>query len=619
MTRSLRAAGAALSILLAGTPSVASTTAETPRAPELATPVLIERAVDRGEIGRAAADRLLIAAMRGERVPHRFASDTPFRGTLLLLQLHRRLERMPAGPRQRELRELLHPTPIGTDQCDLSYAPLPNTIETAHFYIEYNAALLGGGLTIDDYIAALEGSWSKEVDQYGWAAPPPFTPYPAPNNKYPVRIDNLGLMFYGFASNVGTHAGRVGDNPATSWKEGDADASCLVLNSNYDPFPGSPLAALQATAAHEFNHSIQFGWGLIGSSRRPDEVFIEGGATWMEDEVFDDSNDNYNYLWPLFEDDMGQYEGNPTRSPYDYWITWRGLTEPFGTGVAGGGEDVLQRFWELTSKGQSSGLEALDSALDAKGSSLAAAYHAYAIAVKFNRGCGAGYQLPHCLEEGPAYVAAKGTTPTHGSVSMNQTLQGQLADNYALNWIGLPQNTRFQVALKNTSDGGRFRASVACDTGTGLVIEPFTGVVEAGETEFVRSYEPAGCPAPIAVITNITQTAANPASSSSRPYTLSVTPPAEPSTLSVRGRVSGSRVVASGRLSPATGGGKVEVTLLERDGGWREVKTRRGRVRSGGQYRTFFPSPDATRCRLEAEFPGDAARLPSTARRSFPC
>jgi hypothetical protein len=621
MTPSLRVTAAVLAVLLSSSGASSTSPAIAAESRTLAkppTPALIERAIDRGELRRRAADRLLIEALRGEPVPDRYASDTPFRGTLVLLQLHDRLERLPSGPRRRSMRAMLHPIPIGTDQCDLSNAPLPDTIESAHFYIEYNALLLGGGLTINDYIGALETSWSKEVDEFGWAAPPSYTPNPAPNNKYPVRIDTLGPMLYGFVSDFGTHAGRVGNNPATAWNEGSAEASCLVLNTNFDPFPGEPMAALHATAAHEFNHSIQFGWGVLSSTNRPDEVFVEGGATWIEDEVFDDANDNYNYLWPVFEDDMGQYEGTPTRSPYDYWITWRGLSEPFGTGVAGGGEDVLQLFWELVSKRQSGGLDALGRALESKGSSLGAAYHAYAIAVKFNRSCGGGYQLPYCLEEGPAYVAVKGPTATHGSVAMNQSLQGRLPDNYSLNWIALPQNTQFQVSLKNTSDGGRFRASVACDAGTGFVIRPFTALVNAGETAFVRSYDPAECPAPIAVITNITQTQANPGSSSSRTYALSVAPPATASRLSLRGRVSGSNVVATGSLKPR-GRGRVRVTLLERARRWEKVKSRQVTIRGAGRFRTRFHLPDARRCRLEAMFAGDAARLPSATSRSFLC
>jgi hypothetical protein len=588
-----------------------------PAAPQPPTPALIEMAVERGELDRPTADRYLVAALRGGPVPEAYSSDTPYRGTGILLELQRRLERLGPGPHRHHLRQALHPVAgFGTDNCGGPGPALTHITETTHFYIEYSAAAIGGGLTILDYETALETAWTKEVDQFGWAPPPVYTPNPAPNSLYPVRIENLGPTTYGFVSNGGTHAGFVGDNPATPWNEGDAYASCMVLNSNYSGFPSPPLASLQATAAHEFNHSIQFGWGALSGANAPDAVFFEGLATWMEDEVFDDSNDNYNFLWPVFERDMGEY-GGPLANPYAYWITFRGITEPYGTGVAGGGEDIIQRFWEKTSRNEPGNLAAMDSALQSSGTSLAAAYHAYAIAVKFNKACGGGYQRPHCLEEGPAYVAAKGPTPTHGAVAMDSTYQGSLLDNYALNWIELPQSTDFQAIIRNTSGGGRFRATIACDTGTGLVIAPFSGVVDAGESVFVGSYDGQACATPIAVVTNVTQTAANPSASASRPYTLQMTAPAQPSNLSVRGRAKGNKVIAKGKLNP--GGGKVEVTLFKKKGGWKETQSRDVNVSSGGGFKTRFKAPNAKRCRLEAEFDGDQGRLPSSATKRFRC
>ena len=584
------------------------------------TPVLLDRAVARGDLDRAHADLLLVEAMKGNPIPAAYDSATPYRGTLPLLEIRDRLESMPPGPTRRSLDAALHPMPFGSDQCDLSGAPLPDTIESPHFYIEYSDAVLGGGLTIDDYIDALETSWVKEVDQFGWAAPPSYTPSPAPNGKYPVRIDpSLGATIYGFVSTQGSHAGRVGNNPGTSWNDGDASASCMVLNSNFDPFPGDPIDALQATAAHEFNHSIQFGYGGL-EGRVPDYVFIEGAATWIEDEVFDESNDNYNYLWPVFEDDMGDYKDNLPFEPYEYWITWRGITERFGTGIPGGGEDVMQRYWEQVSKNQREDLDALDFALEAEGTNLAAAYHSYSIAVKFNKACGGGYQVPHCLEEGPGYVAAKGPNLAHGSVGMNGTFFREVFDNYALNWVELPASTDMQAVLRNTSNGGRFRASVACDTGTGLVVVPFDGIAEAGEMVFVRSWDASACPsAPVAVISNVTQTSASPADSNLRAYTLMVTPPADPSRLAVKARASGRRVRTSGRLTPSAAGVKIEVTLFERAGGWKEVKTRKVGTTGSGKFSTRFPLPGAKKCRIEADFPGNIPLLPSSDSVTFSC
>jgi hypothetical protein len=243
----------------------------------------------------------------------------------------------------------------------------------------------------------------------------------------------------------------------------------------------------------------------------------------MEDEAYDSSNDNYNYLWPTFENDMGEYED----SPYPYWITFRGLTERYGASVAGGGEDVMQRFWELTSRNQASNLEALNQALVEHGTTLASAYHAYAIAVKFNHACGGGYAYPYCFEEGPQYVngddvqEGAGETEPHGTISeVGGSFGSSLPDNYSLNWVVLPTAGPYRVTLSNTSAGGEVKGSLVCDTGNRFRIQAFRSVAGAGESVQRRSFRP-GCQSVVAVITNQAQTAANPSASESRTYTIS--------------------------------------------------------------------------------------------------
>jgi hypothetical protein len=482
--------------------------------PSLPTPALIERDVVRGELDRATADLYLASAFGTPAdLPAEYRSDVPWHGTVPLLHLRERLAGMPQGTERRAIREALAGT-FAT--CSTDSGGVNNTSST-YFYIEYDT--IGGGLNITQYATSLDTSWNTEVNTFGWAAPP-VAPVPAPGSKYHVVVANLGSGLYGYVSSAGTHAGPVGNNPNTTWNDVDAQASCMVLNSNYDPFPGDPQQALDATTAHEFAHSVQFGYGAITGANAPDQAFIEGGATWIEDEVFDASNDNYNYLWPTFTDDMGSYGS----SPYPYWVVFRALTERFGTGAANAGEQVMEDFWELTSQSTSSNmLPALNAGLVSKGTNLADAYHAAAIALKFNRPCTGGYVYPYCLEEGPGYVAQKGSTPLQGTISsVPGNFTGSVPDNYALNWVALPTSGgSYNVTLSNTSTGGQLRGTVACDTGSGLALAPFPAVAGPSSTTTVTGYSPSGCSSVVAVITNQSQTADNPASSLSRSYTLS--------------------------------------------------------------------------------------------------
>jgi Divergent InlB B-repeat domain len=504
----LRTAGLLLCalVLLAGIPALAY--AKPP------TPDLIQRAERIGQLDRSRADVYRAYAIAApERLPAAFRSAAPWDGTLTLLQVRYDLPRLRPAAR-REIQALLAP-PSSGEACDTEATSQANVLDSTHFHITYDG--VDAGLSAAGYATSLEQSWQKEVDSFGWAAPPVYTPNPASGNRYHVRIDDLGSGLYGFVSPQGDHAGSVGDNPATSWNEGDAEASCMVLNRDYSGFPSPPQASLDSTTGHEFNHSIQFGYGALLGANTPDDNFVEGGATWMEDEAQDSANDNRFYLWPVFRDSMGDYDN----SPYAYWITFRGLTERYGTGVAGGAEQVMQDFWELTSKNTASNLTAMGSALGTRGTTLADAFHAYAVAVKFNRTCGGGYVYPYCFEEGAGYLSVADPTPVDRTIaSVGGSTSATVEDNYALAWVALPSSTgEYNVTL--STSGGQLRGTVACDTGSGLELSPLPAVATSGQSSTLAGFNPSGCNSRVLVVTNEAQTAANPTTSTSRSFTVS--------------------------------------------------------------------------------------------------
>jgi hypothetical protein len=300
-----------------------------------------------------------------------------------------------------------------------------------------------------------------------------------------------------------------------------------VLNTQYGT-GASAQQTLDATTSHELNHVIQIGLGALTGDDRPDLSFIEALSTWIEDEVFDDSDYAENYLWPDFQESLGDYDD--ADNPYALWIAFRGMAERFGTTVAGGSEDAYQNFWErigqfgVNDNGRLM-LDALDLALRGKGVSLADAFHAYAIATKFVRPCSGGYAYPHCFEEAARYRAAAGVPPFHTSVlAVGQQATGSIEDNYAINWVRLPTNDdAYRITLSNTaaSGAGQIRGSVVCDTGSGFRIVPFPAVVAGGASTRLASFDPTGCSAVAAVLTNQAQTAANPETSASRSYRVS--------------------------------------------------------------------------------------------------
>ncbi len=99
---------------------------------------------------------------------------------------------------------------------------------------------------------------------------------------------------------------------------------------------------LQVTAAHEYNHVLQFGYDVL-----QDAWMFESTAVWMEDRVYDEINDYLSYLdaWsqlspiPItqFNSADPQDPGNSKVYGSGVWNRW--LDERYGP-------DVVRDAWE---------------------------------------------------------------------------------------------------------------------------------------------------------------------------------------------------------------------------------------------------------------------------------
>jgi hypothetical protein len=117
----------------------------------------------------------------------------------------------------------------------------------------------------------LDTSWATEITSLGFTAPA----LPG-DGTYDIFFANMGA--YGFTQISGF-------------------TTSITIENNFVGFPGnsdpdgSQLGALKVTCAHEFKHASQFtnnGWSEGG--------WVELDATWVEDIVFDQTNDYYNYI-----------------------------------------------------------------------------------------------------------------------------------------------------------------------------------------------------------------------------------------------------------------------------------------------------------------------------------
>lgn len=509
---------AVIAIALMATFTTHSTQAQSPEREGdqgLSTPQLINQAYAEGQI--SAEERLLnlaYAIYEHESLSEEFEATVGWYGTSVVRELHNAYanDRSSFSPAVRnELNRLLNSA--AATICDKE--DMANNDQSDNFYFNYGT--IGGGLDIEAYKTSMETTFATEVTSYGWANPPLCTADSCDNDnpfdKYPIQIAELKGGLYGYVtSNGGNYTGVVGNNPNTTATETAAVASCMVLNSDFSKFPEGTQGALDGTTSHEFVHSIQFGYGDAGEEQE-DGMWYESSAAYLEDDIFDDSNSQYQYLWPPITSCLGEWSGNV----YTNFLFFRHVAEHNGgTNVAGGGEDIMQQFWANVAAGED-GLIAYNNALVAEGTdsnNLPDAYHKYAIAAKFSKACGAGYESPYCFEEGAAYVTAQNNEliPAQGTIESNTgSYNGDVEDNYATNYVSLPTSGSYSATLNNSSGGGELRGSLVCDTGSAFNITAFPDVAGNGNSTKIDSFDASGCTSVVAVITNQAQTSGNPA------------------------------------------------------------------------------------------------------------
>jgi hypothetical protein len=178
-------------------------------------------------------------------------------------------------------------------------------------------------------LQTLEHVWAVEVPLMGrQPLPDGGAAHPSadnPNDNLDVYLSDLGPDgYYGFCSPDVDSSGR--QVPAYCGLDDD------FARSQYG---AAPINSLRVTAAHEFFHAIQFAADVSEST-----WFMEGSATWAEDVVYDDINDNYQYLTssPI----------RHPRTPLDYG----GGLFPYGSFIfftfssQRHGNSVVRRFWD---------------------------------------------------------------------------------------------------------------------------------------------------------------------------------------------------------------------------------------------------------------------------------
>ena len=160
----------------------------------------------------------------------------------------------------------------------------------------------------------------------------------------------------------------------------------------------------------------------------------------------------------------------------------------------------------------------MNKGFQAKGSSLAEAYHDASIALRFLRNCSSTAQ-PYCLEEGPAYAAFAGPNEDLFNLGASDSANGrQIANDFALNWVGLPAVSGLDLSVTHQGGKGILEVSIACRTGNAVTVTHVGRASPAHPNVTEPGYDGSGCDEVSAVISNVKMTSPSPSSVTKTTY-----------------------------------------------------------------------------------------------------
>jgi hypothetical protein len=304
----------------------------------------------------------------------------------VLKDLAVRMKALPPSERRKARALLLRPTNGQAQPGEAAYSrnATEHTLCSAHFCIHWITRPDGvedpdvpplasnDGDSVPDYVQTMssvfEFVYSVENGAMGWRAPRSDGTRGGDADKVDVYLKQLGDQgIFGYAT----------PDPG---QESNSQASYLVMDNDFTPaeYPrySNPLLPMQVTAAHEYNHVLQFTYDVL-----QDSWMFEATAVWMEDEVYDDVNDYVSYLnaWvlltqvPLTAFNPGDLADPLNIKVYGDSVWSRWIDERYGP-------DTIRTAWErsLETVPRSFAPKAYDTALNTVGTTFFEAFTGFA-------------------------------------------------------------------------------------------------------------------------------------------------------------------------------------------------------------------------------------------------
>lgn len=218
--------------------------------------------------------------------------------TLVLRELSRQLPRLGDGRRRRAERLLQRPSESGDEDSfgpEAPASPRCNPEFCVHWGTANGSrppaadAQPANGIPdfVDETLAAAARSHAVENVQLGWRRALSDGARGSRSGKggsgqVDIYLSGLGRGLFGYATSDPDVRGR-------------RRPGYLVIDNDYKGFGGDPVELMRVTIAHEYNHILQFAYDTF-----QDGWMFESTATWVEDHVYPEINDYFNFLPPFY-------------------------------------------------------------------------------------------------------------------------------------------------------------------------------------------------------------------------------------------------------------------------------------------------------------------------------
>lgn len=325
------------------------------------------------------------------------------------------------------------------------------------------------------------------------------------NTKPDVYLAQIGDYAYGYCNT---------DQP--SYEVGYSVYAFCVFDNDYSAaeFPShTPLENMHVTAAHEYFHAVQAAYDW-----EEDFWLLEATATWVEDEMFDDINDNVNYLPYGQLGGPSSARGYPISGPsipldrmnfnaYGNWIWFRYLTEKYPS-EEGGLPTLVRDIWRAADSTNGAAndqysLQAIASVLAGRGTSLASEYAHFAVEnntpdLTYSEGAANDYPHPdHAFADisltalrpqRAVVVQLDHMTSGTGTILPSPEMGAAWKLEVAVDMAAAERGSQAAVTVRRVG-GAIERSFVALDAkGDGSTVVPFAyGDVESVEVTLVNS------------------------------------------------------------------------------------------------------------------------------------